>query len=155
MTIPVSTAPAARMWLFNALTAGLLPDPADPASALLVCLDEPGTFQPADIVSVGKVTRQLEVSSIVGSGGAGWLKERYTIDVQIEAARGGDNARLAFERASALVDQVVAVVRSDPTMGGNVLWARPALSTCEVLWQDDHQGRVGSADLEISCFQRI
>lgn len=164
MTIPSSSAPGARLWLFNALVAALTPDPGlndpggyvgDDRASLLVCLDEPGTYQPADIVSLGKVDRQIGVSSMVGSGGAGWLEERYAIAITIEAMRGGDNAQTAFERACTLIDQICAVVRTDPTLGDNVLWSRPVTSTCEVLWTDDHQGRVGQGELTIECFKRI
>lgn len=164
MTIPSSTVPAARLWLFKALVASLTPDPGlangdgyygDANASLLVCLDEPGTYQPADIVSVGKIDRQISVSSMVGSGGAGYLEERYSIEVTIEAARATEDSQTPFERVCSLVDQVCAVVRGDPTLGGHVLWSKPVTSTCEVVWSDDHQGRVGQAELQIECFQRI
>ncbi|PJN22419.1 hypothetical protein [Kitasatospora sp. CB02891] len=163
MSIPASSVPAARLWLFKALAAQLTPDSGlvngqghygDPNASLLVCLDEPGTYQPADIVSVGRVARDISVSSMVGSGGAGWLEEHYTIAIVIEVAR-GDDAQSAFERAADLVDQVVAVVRTDPTLGGTVLVARPTTNTIDVLWASDHTGRVGQAELSITCMQRI
>lgn len=163
MAIPTSSAPAARLWLFHALVAALLPDAAlvdgqgyygDPQASLLVCLDEPGAYQPADIVSVGKVTRDIETSSMVGSGGAGWLAERYSIHVTIEIAR-GDDAQSAFERTFALLDQTINVVRADPTLGGAVLWARPQAHDVEVMWTSDHTGRVGQVEIPISCYQRI
>lgn len=153
--IPSSSAPAARKWLFDQCTAALTPDPDSPNSSLLVCYDEPGTYQPDDMVSIGKVLRQIEVNSLVGGGGAGWLQERYTVTVDIEVFRGGDYPDVVFNRTSALVDGVVAVGRLDPSLGDTVLIATPTQSEIEVLWTEDHQGRIGTATVDISCFQRI
>lgn len=153
--IPTSSAPAARQWLYDAITAAATPDPDNKSAALLVCIDDPGTYQPDDIVSVGGVTREIGVNSLVGGGGAGWLEERYRITVDVEVYRGGDYPSVVFDRTSALVDVVIAVVRADPSLGGTVLVAKPVTSTYEGSWQEEHEGRLGSATVEIECFQRI
>jgi hypothetical protein len=155
MTIPSSSAPAARRFLFDQLTAQLTPDPAFPKSQLLVVYDSPGPFQPDDIVAVGKVHRQINPNSLVGSGGAGWLEESYQIEILIDVFRGGDYAQATFERAVALTDAVCAAVRSDPSLGGAVLSARPTTSTHDSEWDDEHKGRRCVSALEIDCYQRI
>ncbi|MFB7907646.1 hypothetical protein ACFC1T_14535 [Kitasatospora sp. NPDC056076] len=164
MTIPASSAPAARLWLFNALKAALTADPGtvsgqgsygDANASLLVCLDAPGTYQPEDIVAVGKVDRRIDVSSMVGSGGAGWLIEHYTIEITVECARGTDDSQSAFERTCSLIDQITAVVRTDPTLGGNVLWSQPTRSETDTVWADDHSSWVGQGTLTVDCNQRI
>jgi hypothetical protein len=155
-TIPASTAPAARRWLFEQLLAQIQPDPDDTQSSLLVCYDEPGTNQPGDIVSVGGVTREITISAMVGSGGAGWLEERFTIAVVIDVYRGGpDAAQTSYDRGAALLDQVVAIVRTDPTLGGAVLVGRPTESQTEGLVLDDHTGRQSVVNLGIACYARI
>lgn len=155
MTIPVSTAPAVRQYLYNALTAQLTPDPLNTRASLLVCFDDPGPNQPDDIVSVGKVDRQIAVNSLVGSGGAGWLEERYTVEISVWVFRGGDDAQAAFARSAVLADGVVSAVRADPSLGNLVLVARPSMSTHEVTWDDEHSGRNAEVVLPIECFQRI
>jgi hypothetical protein len=155
MTIPGSSIPAVRRYLFDQLTAQLTTDPAFPKAQLLVVYDQPGPFQPDDIVSIGKVSRQVAVSSLVGSGGAGWLEERFQVEVIVDVFRGGDYAQAAFERAVALVDAVCAVVRGDPSLGGCVLEARPAGSTYDSEWDDEHKGRHCVGTIEVDCYQRI
>jgi len=156
MTIPSSSVPAARRYLYEQLTAQLTPDPDFPKSQLRVVYDQPGTFQPDDIVAIGRVTRQTSVSSMVGSGGAGWLEERYQVEVIIDVFRGGgDYSQQTFDRAMALTDAVCAVVRADPTLGGAVLVARPASSTHESELDEEHKGRHCVATLEIDCYQQI
>ncbi|MET8624538.1 hypothetical protein ABZW30_12405 [Kitasatospora sp. NPDC004669] len=164
MAIPSSSVPAARLWLFNSLKAALTPDPGvasgqgsygDANASLLVCLDAPGTYQPEDIVAVGKVDRTISISSMVGSGGAGWLQEHYTIEITVECARATDDSQSAFERAAALIDQTTAVVRTDPTLGGIVLWSRPTRSDLETVWADDHSHWVATGTLTVECNQRI
>jgi hypothetical protein len=155
MAIPRSTAPAARKWLFDQLTATLTPDPDNPAASLLVCYDDPGPNQPDDIVSVNNVARTFEAGAFVGSGGAGWLKERYTITVSIDVFRGGDDAQATYARAQVLADGVVDVVRSDLSLGGAVLTATPVSDSAEGEWDADHLGRHVTSTIEISCFAQI
>jgi hypothetical protein len=155
MDIPISSAPAARRYLFNTLTAQLSPDPLSKTSSLIVCYDEPTVNEPDDIVSVGKVTRQLSVASFVGGGGAGWLDETYTVEITVDVFRGGDTAQQAYERASLLADSVIYVVRSDPSLGGVVSTAKPLQHLTEAAWDENHAGRHATATIEIECVQRI
>jgi hypothetical protein len=155
MTIPSSTSPAVRAYLFTQLTAQLQPDANVTTASLLVCYDEPGPNQPDDIVSIGKVQRQIGVNSLVGGGGAGWLDERYTVEIEIDVYRGNDDPQYVYQRASDLADAAIAVIRTDPTLGGNVLTARPHTSNHEVTWDDQHMGRHATVTIEVECFQRI
>ncbi|MFG2722712.1 hypothetical protein ACGFW5_31100 [Streptomyces sp. NPDC048416] len=155
MTIPNSTAPAARRYLVEQCTAQLTLDPLNTRASLLVCYDDPGTNEPGDIVSIGRIARTINPNSMVGSGGAGWLEEQYTVTVTIDLFRGGDDAQAIFERGALLVDQVCAIVRADPSLGGLVLVARPISSEIEGEWDEKHMGRHVLATLEIHCYQRI
>jgi hypothetical protein len=155
MTIPVSTAPAVRAWLLAQATATLTADPLSAASQLLVCLDDPGTYQPDDIVKIGDVTNAFKVNSLVGSGGDGWLEERYSVDVDVEVFRGNDDPQAVSERAYLLAAGVIACVRADPSLGGNVLVAEPTSADYTGTVSDDHAGRIGSLTLKIECYQRI
>jgi hypothetical protein len=155
MTIPTSSAPVVRQWFYDTLTAQLTPDPVSTTSSLLVCFDSPGPGQPDDIVSVGKTTNQIGVMALVGGGGAGWLDERYTVEITVEVYRGGDDAQAAYSRASALCDAVIAAVRTDPSLGGRVIEARPHSVSIDVEDEDTHMGRRATGLLEIECFQRI
>lgn len=155
MSIPNSTAPAARSWIYNQCVATLTPDPLSPSSSLLVCYDDPGPNQPDDIVAIGAVARTFESGSFVGNGGAGWLKERYTITVTIDVFRGGDDAQATYARAQVLADGVVAAVRSDLTLGGAVLTATPLADNSEGEWDPEHLGRHVTSTIEISCFAYI
>jgi hypothetical protein len=154
-TIPSSTAPAARTWLYGQLTAQIEPDPDNPKASLLICYDEVGTDAADDVVIVGTVTRVIDVNSMVGSGGAGWLDERYSITVTIDIFRGGDDAAATFARGCLLLDQLCAIVRTDPTLGGAVLTARPATSQAEGEWDEAHVGRHTLITVDIECYARI
>lgn len=155
MPIPSSSAPAVRAYLFAQLTAQLQPDPNVTTARLLVCYDEPGPDQPDDIVSVGKVHRNIGVNSMVGGGGGGWLDERFTVEIEIDVYRGNDDPQYVYQRSSDLADAVIAVIRTDPSLGGLVLTARPQSSSHEVTWDDQHMGRHATVTIEVECFQRI
>lgn len=155
MPIPSSTAPAVRDWLFAQCTATLTPDPDDKSISLLVCYDEPGPYQPEDIVSIGGVLREIGTNSLVGGGGAGWLEEKYRITIAVEVYRGGDSAQIAFNRASFLIDQVIAIFRGSVDAGGLVLICKPISSSCDVAWDEEHKGRLAYGEVVIECYQRI
>jgi hypothetical protein len=155
MSIPASTVTAARAYLFSALTAQLQPDPVNTRASLVVCYDIPGPNQPDDIVAIGRVTRQINFNSLVGGGGAGWLEERYALTITVDVFRAGDEDQAAYTRAAALSDAICAVVRTDPSLGGIVLTARPLSDDTEVEWDDAHMGKHATCELQIECFQRI
>lgn len=149
MTIPASTVPAAKAFLVTAITTAIND------TSVLVSYDEPGTYQTDDIVMVGRVDRQVERHAFVGSGGAQWLYEIYTIEVVVRAYRGGDDAQTVFERACALADVVASAVRTDPTLGGVVLVANPSTAAIEPDWDDNHLGRIATATIGVLCEAQI
>jgi hypothetical protein len=155
MTIPASTAPAVRQWLFDQCSAGLTPDPLNPRASLIVCFDQPGPNEPDDIVAIGRVRRHLEVAGMIGGGGAGWLHEHYTVDIVIDVFRSSDAGQDAYSRAMTLANAVVAIQRTDLTLGGNVIRSVPKGDNAEVEWDSDHGGKHATVTVEIECVTRI
>lgn len=153
--IPASTSTAVRQYLYDTLSANLTADLLSKTSSLLVCFDTPGPNEPDDIVSIGRVARDIKPSAVVGGGGAGWLEERYTVTLTFDVYRGGDDAQGVYARAQTLADQCIALIRTDPSMGGLVLISKPIRHSAEVDWDENHLGRHCTAELEIECFQRI
>lgn len=152
MTAPTSTAPAVKAAIVAGVQAALT---AVSDTATLVCYDEPGPAQPDDIVSIGRVDREVTALSLVGSGGTGWLDEQYTIEVIVSSYRGGDDPQTVFERAASLADTVIEFVRSDPSIGGRVVVARPSHWTYEGTWEPEHKGRIATAVGHIYVTTRI
>lgn len=153
--IPDSSIPAVRAYLYAQLQALATPDPADPSASLLVCLDGPNTDLAGDIVSVGDVRQEYAPFQTTGSGGPGWLSETYTVTVEIQVTRGTDDSTVTFARAQSLARLVVALVRSDPSLGGAVLRARPATADYETAWAEGGGGRQTFVTLAISCFNPL
>lgn len=150
--IPTSTVPAVKAALFTLFQAQLTPG----SSSLGVFYDEPGPNQPDDIVSVGACkSRQVSGMAMVGSGGAGWLHELYTIEVTVACFRGGDDARAVLERAYSLCGQVETAVRADPSIGGLVLVARPVGSHDDPQWETQHKGRTIAIIIDIEIEAQI
>lgn len=148
--IPASSIPAARAWILAGVQAQLA-DQTD----VLVCLDEPGPNLPDDIVCVGEVEQTYGPLDIVGSGGRLWLTEEYSVTVTVSVFRGGDDAVGVFLRARQLADLVVAVVRSDPSLGGAVDRGRPGRASHSSNWTEDHTGRLCEIELSIDCLKAL
>ncbi|MFC1410508.1 hypothetical protein ACEZCY_14715 [Streptacidiphilus sp. N1-12] len=149
--IPASSTPDARTWIFEGIGAQLAG-----AENVLVCLDEAGTYQPDDIVIVGDVHQTYSPEQTVGSGGRFWLREDFTVTVTVSVYRGGDDPAGVFARARQLADMVVAVVRSDPSLGGAVDRAMPTSAVQTGGWADeDGSGRESTIELEIGCMNTI
>lgn len=155
--IPASTSIGARSYLFTNLTSVLPADTAN-GSSLGVFYDTPAEDTPDDVVCVGDVTLTYEPGAFVGSGGTGWLRERYSLTITIDVFRGGDNAQMTYARAQYLSDLVCALVRYDVQLGtaentpaqGQIITATPKTSHVESEWDDDHKGRHSVATVEIS-----
>jgi hypothetical protein len=155
MSIPSSTAPAVRQWLYDQCTAQLPLDQLDKSASLLVCFDQPGPNEPDDIVAIGRVRRQLKVAAMIGGGGAGWLDEHYSVDVVIDVFRGSDSGQVAYQRAMDLANAVIALVRADITLGGHVVRSAPRGDDAEVEWDSEHGGKHACVTVEIECVTRI
>lgn len=149
MTIPASTVPTAVGYLFDHIVTAVND------TAVLISYGPPGPNQPDDLIFVGAVQRTIVPIQMVGSGQAGWLDEQYDVEIVVSVYRGGDANRTVMERASTLVDIVVAVVRTDPSLGGAVVVAHPVLVSYEPSFDADHKGRLVDATVTVSCRARI
>lgn len=149
MTIPVSTAPAAKVFLVAAITAQI----ADPDVSVLY--DSPGPFVEKDVIAVGRVMRDMRISHMVGSGGTGWIDEDYSIEIQVAVFRGGDDAAAVDARAWQLIAAVETTIRNDPSLGGLVIVAHPARSATDGTWENSHKGRLVDASIEVRIQARI
>lgn len=157
--IPPSTSIIAREYLFTNLTAVMPQDTANGAT-LGVFYDEPAENNPDDVICVGDVELVYEPGAFVGSGGAGWLRERYSVTITIDVYRGGDNAQMTYARAQYLSDIVCALVRYDVTLGTQannapqpqIITATPKTSHIQSEWDAEHMGRHSVASIEISVF---
>lgn len=148
VVIPDSSIPAAKQYLFDQLLA-LFPQ----ESGIGVYMDEPPTDPPPqdDVVMVGDIEQAWEPWELVGSGGEGWLFEKYSIDVTVSVYRGGDVPREVLTQAASLVKQVCQVVRVDPSLGGNVLQAYPASANYKSGWSDEGaSGRITEVEMKIA-----
>jgi hypothetical protein len=143
-SIPVSTVDTVRDYLVTNITTQI----AD--TSVLVCYDEPGTYQPDDIVTVGDVAQTAEIHAFMGSGGAHWLEESYRVAVTISVYRANDDAQTTWKRAKALSDIVDVLVRTDPTLGGVVQIAYPSAAKFEATVVGNHAGRSVTVTKEIS-----
>lgn len=147
--IPASTAPTAKAYLFEQMQVSLAgPD-------LQVFYSEPGPGYPDDVVYLGDTEQQEVPTQMVGSGGAGWLFELYHQVVEVDVYRGGDDPQTVYERAAALVAQIEALVRADPSLGGRVITAMPAGTHYESGWEESHMGRITHATMRITVEARI
>jgi hypothetical protein len=145
--IPASSIPDAKCYLFDQLTAAMAGTPVG------VYMDLPPNDPPVedDVIVVGDIEQVMEPWQLVGSGGAGWLYEKYSIQIEISVYRGGDDARAVLTQAAALVLQVCTVVRADPSLDGNVLQAYPAGAHYQSGWSDEGaSGRVTDVDMRIA-----
>lgn len=153
MSIPVPTAPAVKAYLMTALAARTELTGSTPPAEL--SYDVPGTFLADDVVVVGDVDVSFAPLQMVGSGGAGWLDEHYTVDVVVDVVRGADDAQGAFQRAATLAAAAIDIVRQDPSLGGLVIQAAPSRLTFESNWQEDGKGRQTTAVLSIAVHARL
>ena len=146
--IPVSTIPAAKLYIFQQLMAAVGGGPDTG-----VYMDEPPNDPPveADVIVVGDVEQAMEPWQMVGSGGSGWMYEKYSIDILVSVFRGGDDPVEVLTRAAALVAQVCAVIRTDPSLGGIVLQAYPASAHYQSGWSTEGaSGRFTEVEMRIA-----
>lgn len=158
MSIPASTVPAVVDWLVTNIAAHptVAAAPTDGSQPVLVVYGPPGTYQPDDIIAVAfPVQGTFTALAMVGSGGAGWLREDYDVAVEISCFRGGDDAKSVFARAGQLAYAVADTVRSDPSIGDAVVQAMPAGFTWEQSWDPDHKGREVRVVVQISVTSQV
>lgn len=156
MTIPVSTVPAVKSYMRDGIMDALTGDIV-PGFALVVCYDRPGQYRPPEIVVIGKIyDRRVEGFSMVGSGGAGWLKEDYEFEAIVDVFRPGESLQVeAYERAWHLMSVVETVVRTDPSLGGLVIRSRPDRSYDDSEWERDGKGWIVSVTTRFTVCAQI
>lgn len=152
MTVPASTVPAVRTQLVSLYTAAMAA--VDPYT-LQVSDGAPGRFTPDDLIMVGDVSGTFEGMAIVGSGGAGWLREEYDVRVEVEVFRPGDDAPTTWGRCTDLAYTAQQQVRDDPTLGGLVIQAVPARIQFRDGWDTKRGGRFVEALFDIHCTAQL
>jgi hypothetical protein len=150
MTIPVSTMPAVKAYLYTQLTARA--ELADPVG---VFYDMPTVTPPDDLVYLGDCRGKNVITRMVGSGGAGWLDEHYELDIVVDVVRGDDDPKANDEQALALLAAVVDTVRLDPSLGGLVIQAAPGRFSLTSEPNEEHLGRNTTAVLTVEVHARI
>ena len=145
MTIPASTVPLAIGYLFDNIKTTI----GDPAVRVSYGPPPPGAT--GDMIVIEGVTREPVVARMRGSGGAGWIDEIYTIELNCWVFRGGDNGQPVYERAAALADVVESVVRTDPSLGGAVVVAAPSAVEYISTLDEEHRGILVEARVSIRC----
>ena len=124
MSIPTSTAPGVKAWLAASIGGWLDVDPLAEDPAVLVSYDEPiAPNQPDDVIIVGDIVQEQQPHAMVGSGGAGFLYETYTVEIEISIYHGGDLAQQIDTRLWHIHAQLAQAIRADPSLGGQVLVA--------------------------------
>ena len=92
-------------------------------TSVKVCYGQPGTEQPDDIVSVGRVTAVIDPATLTSSLRTRELAVTAEVVVSVFRAGGQDMEKVAGDRAYQLLDMVEEYVRvTDTTLGGVVRW---------------------------------
>jgi hypothetical protein len=154
-SVPVSTVPKFLSYLTSGLTANLTQ--VDAQTALGVAYIElAANYDPFDSVVIGDAhTRTAKREQMVGTGGAGWLFESYSVDLQIVSWQGGNNFQPVTDRAWRLLGLVEGFLRSDPSCGGLVIEAYPAASKSSAGYMDNGKGISCVIDLTVDVEARI
>lgn len=156
-TIPTSTAPGARKWVFDQVdTAVSLRGYSEPGvTVYLGNLSNPD--DDGDVIIIGrKIVRNIVGNQIVGGGGRGWLDETYTMTVSITcSSHSGFDFTDCDARAYELLGLVEQVVRADPSLNGLVIVSKPGIADVDSEYDDNHGGAQTTVESEIGVHARI
>jgi hypothetical protein len=146
MTIPVSTVPLAMAGLFNLIQNQLIQDPY--SQQVLVYYGEPGMDLTDDMIEVGTtVRRAVKPQTFIGDYSLYALEEHYTIECLVSTWSGDPDPLASLNRAYTLVGYVETAVRTDPSLGSEVLQAFPAgTSGGQPVWtggDNEDEGPIG------------
>jgi hypothetical protein len=148
MTVPISTVPAVRQYLVNAITAQVqAANLTEPGVEVYLSLVDHET--PEDVIVVAGVRREVKPGALVGGGGKHWKFEDYHVEVIIDCFAGGTDFPAVDARAYQLLSIVETAVRLDPSMGGLVLVSHPATSDSQHTWDDAHKGARAQITMQI------
>ena len=151
MTTPApSNVKGAVSWLITQAQAGIA---QAPDHDLYVGYGEPmGAGAPDDIVFLEDVQSDSTMIGMRTTSLANPLEELLVISLSVSAFRANDEGQACFERCADLLNTIVAIVRTDPTMGGNVLTAHPQTVTYPTPRESDNAlGRVCETTLVIEA----
>lgn len=142
----VSTIPTAKLRLLNAIVAR-------PALAgVLVRWSVPASSQAQrDRIFVAEARN---IDREWAGLGATRLEERYTVDIVCETFWQGDNAQSAEERLWTIVGEVDGAIRTDVTLAGLVIEAKPSMSDQE-LGPADEDNWLARVTVHVDCRARI
>ena len=145
--IPVSTVPAA----VAALTTLVATQVATDTLPITVCQGEvPMDYEPDIIQIATNVRRQVKPEAFIGSYQLGSLQEDYTISCRCSSWSGDPDPIAVTQRAYTLVGYVETAVRTDPTLGVNVIEAHPAGSDGgNAEWTEAPVGRLCELTVDI------
>jgi hypothetical protein len=153
-TYPTSTAPAAKLWLFQQMQSTLTPASGWSLEVTYATMVDTNN-SPADQVWMGGITgRAVANFAMVGNLGQYSLAEQYDIEINVSCFRPVDRDEDAETQAWDLCGQIETIARTDPTLGGNVMTSRPNTSTAAVDWSFDEEaanGRICTLQLTIHC----
>lgn len=150
-----STVPAARAYLFSAVTTLAAGDSTVQVNYAPESTGENASGTTQRIV-FDEVHVTPQISAMIGSGGTGWLEELYDLHITVGAFVGGDaGGSTSFAQAAVLVNYVIAAVRNDPSLGGNVIVARPEPYDLTPALDEGGKGVWTTSHLVIRCHARI
>lgn len=123
MSVPASVVAPACAWLVDQVQQLAQPDTG---FSLYVGYGQQIGPQADDQVFIASANATQAPFAITGSEGVGSMSENLAIHVTVSIARQNveDGADM-FNRVAALVGYVLLAVRSDPTFGKTLIWARP------------------------------
>lgn len=128
MTIPVSTVPTAIAALTSQIQTVVNSGEGTnaPSVGLFTGDEDGGMYRPNDrIIVATNVRRTVKPQVLMGSYQQGSLNETYTIDVLVSSYTGDNDPVTNMNRAWVLVGYVETAVRTDPTLGTDVLESHP------------------------------
>ena len=153
MSVPVSTVPLALAALLTQVNTQVATDSL--ASTIVVGYGEPGMDLPADVIEIGtNVIRRVVPEAFMGGYQmAGPLKEEYDIECLVSTWSGDADAVAIVNRAYQLAGYIETAVRTDPSLGTNVLESHPGgTKGGGATWTTDPIGRLCELTVTISVF---
>ena len=158
MTIPATSVSAAVAFLFAGLTSTITAETGhdlwiEYGEPLADNEGEPVEVEPDDQIFLVEVSNRPAPFALVGSLGAGAMQETFGIKLMVRCQREDADATAAFDRCVALVNAIASVARTDPTLGGAVLTARPdAVIYPSPASANNGTRRICQTDVTINCF---
>ena len=145
--IPVSTVPAAVASLTTLINTQVATD----SLPILVCQGDVPMDVPNDIIQIAtNVRRSVKPEAFIGSYQLGSLQEDYTVSCLCSSWSGDPDPVAITARAYQLAGYIETAVRTDPTLGTNVIEAHPAgTDGGNATWTDSPVGRLCELTVDV------